>query len=402
MTSIADAQQIILEKTQLLPKEEVSLLQGLGRIIAEDVHAPRDVPATSNSAMDGYAFSVASTRDNQLKICGFLPAGDAGNTPVAAGEAVKIMTGAPVPIGCDTVIPIEDIEVNGDYIRITGNIKSGSNIRMQGEELTSGARAIQAASLLRPQEIGMLASFGNTKVSVYRRPHVAILATGDELLEPGAALSPGKLYNSNSYSIACQLLEAGAEPVMLGIAGDRKEITREKILAGVEYDLLITTGGVSVGDRDYVKEAITELGGEILFWKVDMKPGKPFAFGILRGKPVFALPGNPVAAMVVFEMFVRPAILKQTGHKGIHRPEVKAMLTMPLKNRGDRPHLVSVQVSLQQGIYTISTTGDQGSARISALIAGNGLVKLEPGASLAAGDTVSVTLLKSQSEQGFE
>jgi molybdopterin molybdotransferase len=400
MICIEEAKRIILERTRLLAAEEVPLLQAVGRVITEDVHAPRDIPSASNSAMDGYAFSSGSLTGNRLKVSGFLPAGEIASGPTAAGEAVRIMTGAPVPPGCDTVVPIEDVVVSGDFIEVTGKVKAGNHIRLQGEELRSGDLAIQAASLLRPQEIGILASFGQTTVPVYRRPSVAILATGDELLEPGCSFQNGKLYNSNSYSIACQTLEAGALPVMLGIAADQQSSTREKILAGIENDILITSGGVSTGDRDYVKETITELGGEILFWKVHMKPGKPFAFGILNGKPIFALPGNPVAAMVSFEMFVRPAILKQQGLRGIHRPQVQAVLTEPLKNKGDRPHLVSVHVKLKHGFYTIDATGDQGSARISALIAGNGLVKLEPGASLAVGDTATVMLLSREFEMG--
>jgi len=393
MISINDAQQIILEQTTLQHSEEVPLLQALGRVVAENIHAPRDIPAADNSAMDGYAFAIDSLKDNRLSASGFLPAGDSILEPIAPGKAVRIMTGAPVPAGCDTVIPIEDVSVIGDLIEITGKIKSGSHIRRQGEELRAGDLAIKASALLRPQEIGMLAAFGRAVVPVFRRPRVGILATGDELLEPGAPFQPNRLYNSNSYSIACQAAEAGAEPVLLGITGDRQVTTREKILSGIDNDILITTGGVSVGDRDYVKESIIELGGEILFWKVNMKPGKPVAFALLNGKPVFALPGNPVAAMVAFEMFVRPAILKQMGHTLIHRPQVRAELMEPLKNKGDRPHLVSVQVSLNSGAYIASTTGDQGSARISALIAGNGLVRLEPGQELAAGESVSVMLL---------
>jgi molybdopterin molybdotransferase len=400
MISISDAQQIILEQTVLQTTEEVPLLQALGRVVAENIHAPRDIPAADNSAMDGYAFAIDSLTDNRLTASGFLPAGDIINEPISPGKAVRIMTGAPLPTGCDTVVPIEDVIVNGDLIEITGKIKAGSHIRRQGEELRAGDLAIKALSLLRPQEIGMLASFGSATVPVFRRPRVSILATGDELIEPGSPYQFNRLYNSNSFSIASQAAEAGAEPVQLGITGDQLANTREKILAGIENDILITTGGVSAGDRDYVRESIIELGGEILFWKVNMKPGKPVAFAMLHGKPIFALPGNPVAAMVTFEIFIRPAILKQMGHTRIHRPQVKAILTEPMKNRGGRPHLVSVQVKLDKGAYMVDSTGDQGSGRISALIAGNGLVRMEPGQELVAGDTVTVMLLSREFEMG--
>lgn len=243
------------------------------------------------------------------------------------------------------------------------------------------------------QEIGMLAALGKSSVRVYRRPRVGVLSTGDELLDIGSPPVPGKIINSNSYGIAAQVMESGGDPVMLGIAEDEVERTRDRIREGIRGDLLITTGGVSVGDRDCVKEAIVSLGGEIKFWKVHMKPGKPVAFAILEGKPVFALPGNPAAAMVSFEVFVRPALLKMTGHTRIFRPTVTAALTGPIANRGDRPHLIRVWVEARKDGYAASATGDQGSARLSSLTAANGIMKVAPGASLASGERVVVSLL---------
>ncbi|HLO10492.1 MAG TPA: molybdopterin molybdotransferase MoeA, partial [Desulfobacteria bacterium] len=269
----------------------------------------------------------------------------------------------------------------------------GSHIRKRGEDILAGHRAIAGNSLLRPQEIGMLASLGKSSVRVYRRPKVGILATGDELLEIGSPPAPGKIINSNSYSIAAQVVESGGDPVMLGIAEDEMERTRDRIREGIRGDLLITTGGVSVGDRDCVKEAIVALGGEIKFWKVHMKPGKPVAFAILEGKPVFALPGNPAAAMISFEVFVRPALLKMTGHTRLFRPTVTVVLTEPIANRGDRPHLIRVWVEARQGGYVASATGNQSSARLSSLTAANGFMKIAPGTSLASGESVVVSLL---------
>lgn len=393
MVDIEEAQQIILRHIAPLPTEELPLLQGMGRVAGEDVYAPRDIPATDNSAMDGYAFSFAAAQGNRLVVSGNIPAGKERITPVPAGEAVRIMTGAPVPQGCDTVVPIENVETIGDTIRLLGGVRPGSHIRKRGEDILAGHRAIAGYSLLRPQEIGMLASLGKSSVRVYRRPRVGVLATGDELLEIGSPPAPGKIINSNSYSIAAQVMESGGDPVMLGIAEDEVERTRDRIREGIRGDLLITTGGVSVGDRDCVKEAIVSLGGEIKFWKVHMKPGKPVAFAILEGKPVFALPGNPAAAMVSFEVFVRPALLKMTGHTRIFRPTVTAALNEPIANRGDRPHLIRVWVEARQGGYVASATGNQSSARLSSLTAANGFMKIAPGTSLASGESVVVSLL---------
>lgn len=393
MIRIEEARHIILQHIALLPTEEVPLLQGLGRVSGEDVHATRNIPPTDNSAMDGYAFSFAALRGNCLAVDGNIPAGTERILPVPAGKAVRIMTGASIPPGCDTVVPIEIVEPIGDSIRLVGEIKPGSHIRKQGEDLRAGQRAIAANSPLRPQEIGMLASLGKSTVCVYRRPKVGILATGDELLEPGSPPAPGKIINSNSYSIAAQVVESGGDPMLLGIAEDDAADTRERIREGIRSDLLITTGGVSVGDRDCVKESIVALGGEIKFWKVDMKPGKPVAFAILEGKPVLALPGNPVAAMISFEVFVRPALLRMAGHARLSRPAVTATLTEPVTNRGERPHLIRVLVESRKVGYVVSTTGNQSSARLSSLTAANGLLRIAPGAALAPGESVVVYLL---------
>ncbi len=244
----------------------------------------------------------------------------------------------------------------------------------------------------------MLSAMGTTSLAVFRRARVAVLSTGDELLEPGSTPAPGKIINSNSYSLAAQVLDAGGDPLLLGIAADTLDATREKIRAGLNADMLVITGGVSVGDRDFVKAAIESLGGEVTFWKVNMKPGKPLAFAMLQGKPVFALPGNPVAAMVSFELFVRPSILKAMGHHRVFRPRIRAILEEPAANRGARPHLVRGIVSLAGASYRVSTTGNQSSGRLSSMIQGNGLIFLEPEARHMVGDEVEVLLL----DRGFE
>ena len=400
MISIEDAQRIISSHTGFQSLERVPLLQGVGRIIAEDVRAPWDIPMADISAMDGYAFS-SRLPVQHLAVTDFIPAGSERVAPVAKGEAVKIMTGAPVPPGCDTVVPIEEVEQTSYGIRLSGEIKPGAHIRRRGEEVREDDLVVSAGSVIRPQEIGLLVSLGRTEISVYCAVRVAILATGDELVEAGQNPASGMIINSNSYSLAAQVLEAGGEPLLIGIAADTAEATKEKILEGLSADILITTGGVSVGDRDFVKESIQELGGNVLFWKVDMKPGKPVAFAVIGNTPVFALPGNPVAAMVAFEMFVRPAMLKMMGHTRVFRPVVRATLTEQMKNHGDRPHFVRVRVTLEHGVYRATSTGNQSSASLASLTKGNGLLRLEPNTSIASASSAEITLLDRGFEMGY-
>lgn len=239
----------------------------------------------------------------------------------------------------------------------------------------------------------MLASFGKTEIGVYRKPAVAILATGDELVEPGEERLPGKIINSNSLSVAAQVQEVGGRPLMLGIARDDRELTRNMLQKGLQADVIITSGGVSVGDHDFVKEVIEEMGGEIKFWKINMKPGKPLAFAVIDGKPLFALPGNPVAAMVGFEMFVRPALLAMMGHSRIFRPFVRTVVAEPIRNKGDRPHLIRALIELRDGKYHLKTTGNQGSARLSSLTLGNALILVPSGATVNVGDELDASLL---------
>jgi len=402
MVSIEEAQRTILEQITKLETEKVSVFRALNRVTPENHIAPWDIPAADNSAMDGFAFSHAGLNDHRLKVAGFLPAGEVHTDPVPSGEAIRIMTGAHIPADCDTVVPSEDVEENGAWIILPLTVKAGSHVRRQGEDIGQGDIVIPAGSLLRPQEIGMLSAMGGTSLAVYRRARVAILSTGDELLEPGSTPMPGKLINSNSYSLAAQVLDAGGDPLLLGIAADTLEATREKIRAGLNADMLVITGGVSVGDRDFVKAAIEQMGGSIAFWKINMKPGKPLAFAMLEGKPIFALPGNPVAAMVSFELFVRPAILKAMGHRRIFRPVVKAALQESAANKGKRPHLVRGMVSIKEDRYLVSTTGNQSSGRLSSLILGNGLMRLAPESALGAGDEAEVILLDRGFEMGYD
>ena len=395
MINIQDAQNIILSHHSPLQVEEIPLLQGLGRVIGEDVHAPWDIPFSDKSAMDGYAFSHAGLSGKQLKVTGFLPAGDERRVPVSAGETIRIMTGAPLPPGCDTVIPFEDVEENGEVIRLIRDFKVGAHIRRRGEDIRKNECSITAGTLLRPAEIGLLVSLGKTSVKVHGKPSVAILATGNELVAPGSVPDAGRIINSNSCCIAAQVLETGGIPVILGIAPDDRNATADKILKGIQSDILITSGGVSVGDKDYVKEVIVELGGKIIFWKVNMKPGKPFMFAILKDKPVFALPGNPVSTMAGFEQFVRPAMLHMMGHQNIFRPKVTAQATEKFENGEERPHLVLVKLAHYNGGYQVSSAGSQCSSHLSSMARGNGLMMVAAGKCVKPGDDVEVSVLNS-------
>ncbi|QEM67652.1 molybdopterin molybdotransferase MoeA [Geobacter sp. FeAm09] len=401
MISIEEAQTSILSGAAPLGLEEVPLLQGLNRVTPADHIAPWDIPLTDNSAMDGYAFSSARFSGRPLQVTGFLPAGGSRAIPLPPGEAIRIMTGAPIPPGCDTVVPFEDAAVHGDLISLSPGIKKGAHVRRRGEDIRCGDVVISAGSCLRPQELGMLAAMGTTVVTVYRKARVAILATGDELMEPGATPLPGRVVNSNSYTLAALVGEAGGEATMLGIAPDLPGETCAKIRAGLRAaDMVLTTGGASVGDHDFVKAAIERLGGTITFWKVNVKPGKPLAFATLEGKPVFALPGNPAAAMVSFELFVRPYLLKAMGHQRIFRPKARAVMQEPVANDCGRPHLVRGIVARHNSGYVVSTTGNQSSGRLSSLTRGNALIHLAPESSYSAGDTVEVLLLDQRFEMG--
>lgn len=399
MVSIEEALRIILEHTAPLHDEEVPLLQAVGRIIAEEIRAPWDLPPADCSAMDGFAFRHAAVPSGgSMRVAGFVPAGGVLSVPVAPGEAVRIMTGAPLPAGCDTVVPFEEVKEEAGRVLLVRSIKAGSHVRLHGENVRADDLVIAFGTILHPAEIGVIASLGRARVRVYRRPEVAVLATGDELVEAGTVPGSAMIVNSNSYSLAAQVMEAGGNPVMLGIARDDLAATQAKLCRGLAADCIMTSGGVSVGDRDFVKEAIAALGGEVKFWKIDIKPGKPVAFAVVQGKPVFALPGNPVSAMVAFEQFVRPAILKMSGRRGILRPVVRGIMTAALKNTGDRPHVINCRVSCHDGRYLVASTGEQHSANLITMLAASGHVRLAPGESVQPGDEVEVMLFDREFE----
>ena len=394
--SFESARSMILEKVNRLPHEPVSLLDAVGRVLAEDIFAPWDMPRWDNSAMDGFAVMAEDCiSGQQLTVEGYIPAGvSACGVEVKTGHAVRIMTGAPTPAGCDTIVPIENTEEKDGRISIKGSVKRGDHLRVQGEDVPEGELVIVAGTILRPAEINMLASFGYQTVATYCRPKVAILSTGDELVEPGEELGPGQIINSNDYSLAAAVKEVGGEPILLGTARDDRDSLADKINAGLEADVLITTAGVSMGDRDLVCEILETQGVQRQFWKVDIKPGRPTAFGLKNGKPVFSLPGNPVSSMITFEEFVRPALLKMMGHQSVIKATIKATMKEPVKKKAGRVQFLRVQVIRDGEQLFASSAGDQNTGIVRTLLRANGTAVLPAEREqIMAGEEVDVQLI---------
>ena len=401
MLSVEEAQARVLREFHPLEAEQVAILDTLGRVLAEDVRADMDLPPHANSSMDGYAVTAADTvgasrrAPVRLRVLGDLPAGYVSETAVTPGAAIRIMTGAPIPLGADGVVRVEDTHSDGEWVDIFAEVPVGRYVRPAGEDVRRGALVLRHGTRIRPQEIGMLASLGRRDVSVARRPRVAILATGDEVVEIDAPLAPGKIRDANSYSNAAQVANCGGTPILLGIACDQVETLTERIRAGLAQgiDLLLTSGGVSVGDFDVVKEVLA-AEGEMGFWRVRMKPGKPLAFGKIGRAPVLGLPGNPVSVMVSFEVFVRPAMMKMLGASDWERPVVDATLMDAVPHKDDRRHFARVRVEPHAGDYRAYLTGGQGSGILSSMVKANGLAIIpEDWTHAEAGTRVQVLML---------
>ena len=412
MISVEEALGKVLGFVDVLEEEEKSLLDCLGQVLAEDIYAPFDVPPHDNSAMDGYAVQAESIRGASyerpriLRVVGEVAAGHVTGLKVELGTCVRIMTGASLPEGADTVVPFEATDevdrkrtlASEAEIGIRYSLPEGSNIRRSGEDIAKGELVMRCGRLLHPAEIGMLASLGKGTVLVIRRPVVAILATGDEVLDVNQPLLPGKIYSSNTYSLAAQVLSYGGIPRVLGIAPDDVGQLSRALRRGLSCDMLVTSGGVSLGDYDVVKQVLA-AEGDISFWTVCMKPGKPLAFGTFRrnGKknvPHLGLPGNPASSMITFEVFGRPAILKMMGKRNLTRPSVTAVMESPIKNDDNRRIFARVIVSRREGKYFARLTGPQGSGVLTSMAKANGLAVIpETTKELKPGTTVDVMLL---------
>jgi molybdopterin molybdotransferase len=400
--SVEEALDRVLGFFDLLEPERVPILETLGRILAEDIRADVNIPPHTNSAMDGYAVQAADTvgatpeSPRRLSMVGDLGAGHVSDKAVEPGTTIRIMTGAPLPEGADAVVRFEDTDRDGDWVDVKVDVPVGKDTRAAGEDVRAGTLVLRRGSRIRAQEVGMAATLGRKEIMVTRRPRVGILATGDELVGVDEPLAPGKIRNANSYSNAAQVMQCGGIPVLLGIARDQVEELTEMIRAGLAQgvDLFLTSGGVSVGDFDVVKEVLA-AEGEMTFWRVRMKPGKPLAFGQIEGVPLLGLPGNPVSAMISFELFARPAIFKMLGATDWKRPTVEAVLMDEVSQKDDRRHYLRVRLEEQAGEWRAYLTGEQGSGILSSMIEANGLAIIPEDWSRApAGSRVTVMLLE--------
>jgi molybdopterin molybdotransferase len=394
MISFEQARQVILENSCPAGVEHVSLLDSVGRVLAHDMLAPWDMPLWDNSAMDGYAVrsSDCGQKPCTLKVTGYIPAGATGHgIKVESGCAVRIMTGAPIPAGCDAVVPVEETDDGQSAVTLLQSVKKGQHIRVRGEDVTSGDVFVRAGAVVRPPEVNILANFGKSLVATYRRPIVAILSTGDELIEPGVTPGPGEIINSNALSLAAAVAETGCIPLMVGIARDNRESHLEKLREGLKADVLITSAGVSAGDRDLVRDVLNELGAKQVFWKVAVKPGGPTAFAMYETTPVFSLPGNPVSTLITFEEFVRPALLKMLGHQRVLRPLFKAVLREALQKKPGKAQIVRVRLEKEGGRWFASSAGNQQTAILKTMVDAQALAILPTDSdNFAAGDEVDV------------
>jgi molybdopterin molybdotransferase len=395
--SVEEAQARVLEGIGALPAERVSLLEALGRVLAADVVSDIDVAPFDNSAMDGYAVRAADVAGAseetpvRLRVVEHVPAGAFPTVPVGPGEAVRIMTGAPVPAGADAVVMVERTaeEQGGDVGVIFAPVREAENVRRRGEDVRKGETVLRTGETVGPATIGILASVGCPKPLVHRRPRVAIVSTGDELVGIDEYPGPGKIRNSNSHTLAALVLEAGGEPHILEVARDTRESTSAVLTRAPEFDLMISTGGVSMGDYDVVKTVLEELG-ILSFWKVAMRPGAPQTFGTIGGTPFFGLPGNPTSGMVGFELFVRPVMLKMQGGSELFRPRHKVTLTHDVKKKSDRRYFMRARAErVGEGRWTAALSGAQSSAMLTSMHRANCLlVHPEGETTFAAGSVV--------------
>ena len=371
MISVRDGQNHILAQIERpVPPELLAIGDALGRVVVDDVCAPFDVPPADNSAVDGYAFASSDVEAGRgLQVIADLPAGSVFDGALVAGQTVRIMTGAPIPAGADTVCPQELAVRTGDRVAIAPEIVKGVNVRARGEDVQTGTVVVAAGSVLRPQEIGLIASLGQRQVLVSQRPKVALLSTGDEVAEPGQPRTPGQIYDSNRFTLHGLVTQAGGAVVDLGIVPDKRDVLRARLLdAAAIADVVITSGGVSVGVYDLVKDVLSEIGG-IDFWQVAMQPGRPLAVGRVERAHFFGLPGNPVASMLTFMLFVRPALFKLAGRREFKRGILE----------------------FHDGAWQVRTTGPQGSGILSSMVAGNCLIVLdEERGDVALGEPVLV------------
>jgi molybdopterin molybdotransferase len=401
MIQVQEARDQILSKIKVKGVEKVSLDQALGRVLSEDVISQINNPPLDNSAMDGYALVAAdiqsATSENpvKLQVIEEIAAGYEAKNILNSGQAMRIMTGAPIPKGANAVLMQEDTEKDGNSILCMDKADDQENIRNAGEDVKIGETVLKKGTTLSPAHIGMLAVIGRSQISVSQRPTVAIISTGDEILELDETPAGPQIFNSNGHMLAAQIKSAGGIPIYLGIAKDTEEDLMEKFTWALKADIVVSSGGVSVGDYDLVKSSLKKMGQEMLFWKVAMKPGKPLAFGRIGEIPIFGLPGNPVSSFVSFEQFLRPSLKKVLGCSDLTHKMVKAKLTRTIHKKPGRLHFLSSIVSWADGEYTVTPACEQGSGILKSAANSNGLLifPLEA-AEIQQGQEVAVQLLE--------
>lgn len=401
MIELEEALEIILSQVKLVSSEKIDILSSLSRTLAEDVHADFDIPGFDRAAMDGYAVlskdtnSASKKKPVILEVIANVPAGYSTEKVVKNGRAVRIMTGAPMPKGADAVIMVEDTEKEEEKVKIFRKVTCQENVSFAGEDVKRGELILSQGSLIRPAEVAMLASLGKENVLVKMKPRVAIISTGDELVEVGRTLQKGEIYDSNSYALFSQVLSSGGKPHRLGIARDKRENLLARIKEGLSYQLLLLSGGVSVGDYDLVTDALRKAGVKMLFWKVAVKPGKPTFFGVRKGTLVFGLPGYPVSSMVNFENLVRPAIFSMLGRDDWQRIRVKAILKETVSSRGRRKKIIRAKLVKQGDRYlAVPATSQQSSVLKSMVWADSFLILPKDVERIEKGEEVFLELLQ--------
>lgn len=398
---VEEARTTILSRIEVLGAERVGVAEALGRVLAENLSSPWDLPPLDNAAMDGFAVRAVDLAQASkespiaLPLAESLRAGQLPSGALKAGSVARIMTGAPIPPGADTVVKVEDTRSEGGSVIFSKAPPLGEHLRKAGEDVRQGEEVLNAGTLMHPGCVAMAASLGRATVKVHQRPRVAVLCTGDELVEVGEDRSGGRFVASNLYSLEAQIRQCGALPVVLGIVPDDVEQIEAVFRQAAACDVIVSTGGVSVGDFDFVKEVLGRIGTRMVFWRVAMKPGHPLAFGLIENRPVFGLPGNPVSTMVSFEQFVRPALLKMMGHQNLLRPVLRARLKERIKQRPGRTvFLRGILKREPNGELSVQSTGAQGSGMLRSMVLANGLIVMPAEASvLEEGELVDVQVI---------
>ena len=409
MISADEALQLVLESVAPLGVERTPILDALGRMLAEEIRTPRDIPGFDNSAMDGYAVRAAdvaqagASSPARLRVLGTVAAGAMPAARVEAGTAMRTMTGAPIAAGADAIVPVEQTRAEGDTVVVLSAAAPRACIRPRGEDLREGELVMEAGKRLSAMDLGMLASLNRSMIDVYRRPRAAIVATGDELVDVDQVPAGAQVVNSSAYALAGAVREAGGEPTILKVARDRPEEIRARLTEAFAFDTVLSTGGVSVGQFDHVKGALDELGMHQLFHGVAQRPGRPLKFGTVGGRPIFGLPGNPVSTMVCFYLYARPALLRMGGRRDLGLPRVEVRCAVDIKTAKDLTEFVRVRLRREGGGLYATPAGSQGSGVLSSLARADGLLIGPSSATmLKAGAQATVLLLAAGAEDAAE